>query len=155
MAFRIGVRTLGVDEDGDDITTAIAEDLASDYEPPRMERLSDSAKALQNLFHELATDSHGVDEAEFRRSSVDGRIVSASENLKSRGAAYRRGVQQLIENGKIRFEDGRYYHADAVSKSDFDDDALGSASANENPKPMASANDGTKKRGEIPYDDCI
>jgi hypothetical protein len=155
MAFRIGVRTLGVDEDGDDITTAIAEDLASDYEPPRMERLSDSVKSLRTLFHELAKDSHGVDEAEFRQASVDGRAVSASEKANSRRVAFSRGVQQLVDIGTIRFENGRYYHADTVSKSDFEDDETSTVSANENPQPMASANDGTKKRGEIPYDDCI
>jgi KaiC/GvpD/RAD55 family RecA-like ATPase len=123
LAFRIGTRSLGIDEDGDPRTTAIAEDLASDYEPVTKDVLSDSVRSLKSLFDELATESHGVDESEFRQASIDGRAVSASDNLNSRRDAFRRGLKQLIEKGLIIFDGGKYVHATSISKEDFDDDA--------------------------------
>jgi len=150
MAFRIGVRTLGVDEDGDDITTAIAEDLASDYEPPKTDRLSGSEKGAEEILKQLGE----TDGDTWRDAAMAGRIVSAADEPNNRRRAFNRAKEALIRKDRVVFEDGRYRLSGSIGRSEFDD-ALGSASANENPKPMASANDGTKKRGEIPYDDCI
>lgn len=106
MAFIIGTRTLGLDEDGDSITAAVCREI--DHAPEREERLTPSAKAALDIFHDLIDGREAVPEEEWRKACVDGRTVSASDKPDSRAKTFKRAVEELTRRGKVVFRDGEY-----------------------------------------------
>ena len=143
MAFRIGTRALGIDDDGDEITTAICEDLASEYEPIQKEKWSGAEKAAADILKTIGE----TDDPTWRQAAVDGRMVSASEDPDNRRRAFTRAKEGLLRKGDVIMEGDRYRLAGAVGRSDFDSDDDG--------ENQVSANDRSKLRGRIHYDDIV
>ncbi len=107
MAFIIGTRTLGLDEDGDSITAAVCREI--DHAPEREERLTPSAKAALDAFYDLIDGREAVPEGEWRKACVDGRTVSASDKPDSRAKTFKRAAEELTRRGKVVFRDGEYW----------------------------------------------
>jgi KaiC/GvpD/RAD55 family RecA-like ATPase len=108
IAFTIGTRTVGMDEDGEPITAAICQELAPGDAPERNDRLPPSANAAHIIFLKLIGDGDSVSEGEFRKACVDDRTVSAAEDPDSRRKAYKRAVEELTRLRKVEFSDGRF-----------------------------------------------
>lgn len=112
LAFTIATRVLGEDEDGDEIRAAFARDLEPGDVDAKPARLSPSAKAALDIFHELAGESGAVAEEAWRKSVIESRTVSASEDPDSRRKAFKRAVEELTRRGKVTFSSGRFMRAD-------------------------------------------
>ena len=106
LAFRIGTRVIGKDEDGDAITAAICEEMEGSA-AKRQAKLSDSAAAAFAVFNMLSNGGP-VAEAAWRDACVSGRQVSASEDPESRRRAFKRAAEVLSRRGLIDFNDGTY-----------------------------------------------
>ena len=104
LAFSIGTRHLGTDDDGDPITTAICEEATSPAvkRPPK---LSDSAAAAFAVFKNLSNGGP-VEEDDWRDACVSGRQVSASDDPELRRKAFERAVETLTRRGLMHFKDG-------------------------------------------------
>jgi KaiC/GvpD/RAD55 family RecA-like ATPase len=107
IAFSIGTRNVGVDEDGDPITAAIAEEASGPVQT-RESRLPASAAAALAVLRQLAEEGQPVSEDDWRDACVDGRKVSASEELKSRQVAFRRAAAMLGQRGLVDSSGGFY-----------------------------------------------
>ena len=107
IAFSIGTRNVGVDEDGDPITAAIAEEVSGPVHT-RESRLSVSAAAAMATLRQLTEEGQPVSEEDWRDACVDGRKVSASEVLKSRQVAFRRAAAALGQRGLVDSSGGFY-----------------------------------------------
>lgn len=110
IAFRIDTRSLGTDEDGDQITAALVDEFAPGA-AKGSPKLSASANAALVHLRCMLEDRHGqspdmsgsvrVSEADWRRACVDGREVSASDNPDSRQKAFTRAYQTLAREGLL------------------------------------------------------
>ena len=112
LAFTIATRVLGEDEDGDEIRAAFARALEPGDVDAKPARLSPSAKAAMGIFHELAGESGTVPEESWRKSVIESRSVSASEDPDNRRRAFKRAVEELTRRGKVTFSSGRFLLAD-------------------------------------------
>ncbi|WKW52031.1 AAA family ATPase [Rhodomicrobium lacus] len=108
IAFTINTKTLGLDEDDDEITAAFCSELNPGSAPERKERLSPSARAAYEVFGELLGDGEAVSESAWRAACVDGRKVSASEEPDNRRRAYKRAAEELVRKRKVIFDNGSY-----------------------------------------------
>ncbi|WP_426027688.1 AAA family ATPase [Brevundimonas sp. TWP2-3-4b2] len=127
LAFVIDTRVLCEDEDGDAITAALVDELASGS-VPRAEKLTDSASAALAILTGLEADKPdnatcpGVPECEWRDACVAGRAVSGSENPDSRTKAFRRASKELAGQGRtIIIGDYVRSHIPLSNKHYFDD----------------------------------
>jgi archaellum biogenesis ATPase FlaH len=109
IAFTIGEKVLGVDEDGEPITTAVCRELPPGMGERAEARMSPSVKAAYSIFLDLLGDGESVAEGEWRKMCVDGRKVSASDEPDSRRKAFKRAAEELTRAGKIAFDSGRYF----------------------------------------------
>lgn len=110
--------TLGEDEDGDPITTAICEE--SDGPERAAPKLSASVAAALAIFNELPQP---VTDEDWRQAVIDARTVSASDDPDSRRKAYKRAVEDLTRKGIVVFADGKFILA-AGDCEDFTDDMV-------------------------------
>lgn len=110
MAFRIGTRTLGLDDDGEAITAAICHEL--DEMPDRSVRITPSADAAYSIFLELLDGGEAVTEDEWRKACVDGRTVKASDKPDSRAKAFKRAVEELTRKNKVHYREGKFVRPD-------------------------------------------
>jgi len=118
LAFTVKTVTLGEDEDGDAITTAICEESgAPDSAAPK---LTPSGAAALAVFNDL---SQPVTEDAWRQAVMDSRTVSASDDKDSRRKAYKRAVEDLTRKGMVVFADGVFTLA-AGDCEDFTDDMV-------------------------------
>lgn len=102
MAFLIGTKVLGIDEDGDSITSALVDELAAGS-APRQEKLSPSAQAAFDVLITLQADKGGcigVHETDWRDACTAGRAVSGAEDQQSRKRAFRRASRELAGQGR-------------------------------------------------------
>ncbi|MAE92703.1 MAG: hypothetical protein CMI67_24535 [Pelagibaca sp.] len=123
LAFTVGVREIGTDEDGDAITAAICEeaDNASRACGPQ---LTASARAALSVLRDLGRGTMHVPEESWRDACIGGREVSASDNADSRRKAFKRAVESLTREGVVIFADGKFAerHRDNEQfTEDFDD----------------------------------
>ncbi|MGH7024185.1 MAG: AAA family ATPase [Caulobacteraceae bacterium] len=105
IAFTIGVREIGVDEDGDSITAAIVNELAPGL-VPRREKTNPAERAALTILQSLLLEDMPVDEATWRNACIDGRSVSASDKEDSRRKATTRAIEGLHRKGFIRVGNG-------------------------------------------------
>lgn len=116
IAFTIGTRTLGIDEDGDAITAAMCCELEPGSAPERGERLNDGAKAALRILAELIESEgveiggrRGVPQEAWRRVCIDGLELSASDNRDARKKAFNRALKVLAEKRRVELRDGHYF----------------------------------------------
>jgi KaiC/GvpD/RAD55 family RecA-like ATPase len=107
IAFNIATEDGGTDEDGDKISLPRCNPITAPR-GQREKRLSPSALAALAVLSKLGTPS----EDEWRQACIDGRTVSASEEVKSRQTAFRRAVADLVRSERVLFQWGRYYEND-------------------------------------------
>ena len=114
IAFRIGVETLGHDEDGDPETAALAEELPAS--PLSMApRLSHAQREALAVLRELEATG-AVPEEAWRDACLEGRRVSQSEEREARKRAFNRAWRELAERAMIVFEGGNV----APARPDFE-----------------------------------
>lgn len=118
LAFTVKTVTLGEDEDGDPVTTAICEE--SDGPERAAPKLSASVAAALTIFNELPQP---VTDEDWRQAVIDARTVSASDDPDSRRKAYKRAVEDLTRKGIVVFSDGKFALA-AGDYEDFTDDMV-------------------------------
>lgn len=110
IAFSIGTRNVGVDEDGDPITAAIAEDdlPATTKASPKLTR---GEEAVMGHFRELTADS-SLPEADLRKACIDGRRVSQSDVPDNRRRTMEIALKGLVAKGVLHFSGGAYHLPD-------------------------------------------
>lgn len=113
IAFRIGVETLGHDEDGDPETAPVVEELPSTA-LSTAPRLTHGQREALAVLRELEA-SGAVSEAAWRDACIDGRRVSQSEERENRKRAFNMVRAKLAERGLIVFADGNV----APARPDF------------------------------------
>jgi hypothetical protein len=101
IAFRIDTRELGFDEDGDAVVVALAKECSRGTNPP-IKQMTDSELAALSELQELA-GSHrsGVLFAEWKNKCIEGRKVSAADNIDSRKKTMKRVIEGLTRKGHI------------------------------------------------------
>ncbi|OOY20406.1 hypothetical protein BMI86_07575 [Thioclava sp. DLFJ5-1] len=122
LAFTVGVREIGTDEDGDAITAAICEE-ADSANRARSPNLPPSAQAALTILRDLGKGQL-VPEDVWRDACVEGRKVSQSEDPESRKKAFRRAVGILNREGVVIFAEGKFverYSDNERFTEDFDD----------------------------------
>jgi KaiC/GvpD/RAD55 family RecA-like ATPase len=99
IAFRIAVEKFGFDEDGDEITAAVAEELKGRdaARPPKL--TAQQSGALEVLEELEATGTVGLEK--WAEVASEGHRVSPASSLKSRQTAFRRARDALTEKGLI------------------------------------------------------
>jgi archaellum biogenesis ATPase FlaH len=110
IAFRISVRELGHDEDGDPITAALVLEL----EPgatPRRERLTAAESAALKVLSSLPGIDGRVIEETWRDACIDGHAVSASETRDNRRRATTRAIEGLVRKSAIAISGGLVFRA--------------------------------------------
>jgi hypothetical protein len=107
IAFRIATEDGGTDQDGDKISLPRCNPITAPR-GQREKRLSPSALAALAVLSKLGTPS----EDEWRQACVDGRTVSASEDVESRKRVFRRAVADLVRSERVLFQSGRYSEND-------------------------------------------
>ena len=118
IAFRIATRELGVDEDGDAITAALVDELASDVAPKR-EKLTQSESAALDVLREMLDEGEEVDEAQWRETCKSSRRVSGSDNANAQWRAMDRAAKGLANKRRIAVCDGRVMLiANSTARSD-------------------------------------
>lgn len=123
LAFTVGVREIGTDEDGDAITAAICEE-ADNASRARSPQLTASARAALSVLRDLGRGTMRVPEESWRDACIGGREVSASDNVDSRRKAFKRAVESLTREGVVIFADGRFVERKSDNEQfteDFDD----------------------------------
>ncbi len=107
IAFRIDVADLGIDDDGDTITAPIAHELTGGMLSSRPKLSRSAAGALRTLAALVAeTPDNSVAEAAWRARCDAERSVSASDNPDSRRRSFVRAYADLIDAGRIAFNQG-------------------------------------------------
>lgn len=98
--FRIAVQKLGVDEDGDPITAAYAEEVQETKR--ERSKLSASVRGALDIFMSLDSEGAGVTRAAWRAKCIDRpSAVSPAADRRSRDKAFDRAVGELIRAGRI------------------------------------------------------
>jgi hypothetical protein len=107
IAFRIGTERLGVDEDGDAITAALADELDASTVSTRP-KLSPSERAALTILSDMLEMSghYPVAESEWRDACIEARTVSASDDRESRRKATKRAFEGLARKKAVRLRDG-------------------------------------------------
>ena len=122
LAFSIGERVIGEDEDGEPRKVAICEEMHGPA-PKAQAKLSDSVQATFTTFNMLAK-AGDVTEVAWRDACVSGRQVSASDDPDSRRKAFKRAVETLTRRGLVVFRDGIFFPkiTSPVNLADYTDD---------------------------------
>jgi hypothetical protein len=123
IAFRIGVRELGTDSDGDAITAALVEELVPGS-VPRGERPTPAEAAALAVLRELIgpeTDSR-TSEQQWRQECTSRRSVSGSDKPNSQWRAMDRAVSGLVRKGLVEVRDGLAWAPVGAIEADFEDD---------------------------------
>ncbi|WP_417809948.1 AAA family ATPase [Thioclava sp.] len=118
LAFTVKTVTLGEDEDGDPITTAICQE--TDAPERKAPKLTPMVSAALAVFNDLPQP---VSDAAWRQAVIESPTVSASPDPDSRRKAYKRSVEDLTRKGIVVFADGHFTLA-AGDCEDFTDDMV-------------------------------
>lgn len=122
FGFGIGTRVLGVDEDGDEITTAICEERGEMPPERREDRLPPAAKAALRILTGLAEGRTGVLEDEWREACCASDSVSASDDPETRKRAFRRAKAELVRKAKVEMRGDKFAPTGSISPDDFEGD---------------------------------
>lgn len=114
-AFTIRAVEIGVDQDGDAVTAAIAEQVDRLPEAPLREKEQNVLDALE----EIAADGRTVSAEDWQVAALRLGGLSDSDNVDTQRRAYRRFRDSLVECGKVRKVTGGYRLA-GISAWDFD-----------------------------------
>ncbi|MGN6422630.1 MAG: AAA family ATPase [Asticcacaulis sp.] len=111
IAFKIDTVAMGHDEDGDEITIAVANPqvghgLLSHLVPPKLSMSERAALDVLRRLEDCLTTSQKVSEAAWREACIAGRTVSVSEAYDSRKKAFNRAYQKLVGHGLVSHLDG-------------------------------------------------
>jgi len=100
LAFTIGVKELGTDEDGDPITAGFCEELPEGGEKsgPRM---PPQQRKLMALFQTLAGGGETVDREAMREVAIADTSIFVSDNPRNRGIGFNRALNGLVESGRL------------------------------------------------------
>jgi hypothetical protein len=121
LAFTVKTVTLGEDEDGDPITTAMCQEAdASDAIRPT--KLSRGEKGVMGHFEKMDAGD-GVAEADLRNACLDGREVSTSPDKDSRRRTLDNALRGLTGKGVLTFQ-GAIYSRPAELTEAFTDDMV-------------------------------
>lgn len=115
IAFRIGAEELGVDEDGDAITAAIAEPLAAGAAPVKP-KLPGSGQHALAILEELYANKGSVTETEWRQACISSNRLSGSDNPKSHTKAFERARVELVRRQLIVIESEMVFPHDGFDK---------------------------------------
>lgn len=123
IAFRIGVATLGQDEDGEDVRAAICEPLGITDEVSKPKLTQNERAALAALRGVASGSMASFDE--WRDACVKGTEVFASADQKARRARFAECRKGLIQKERIRHDDDVVELLDAalINPNDFEDEA--------------------------------
>ncbi|SLN77648.1 AAA family ATPase [Roseisalinus antarcticus] len=122
IAFEIGTRVLGIDEDGDPRKVAICKETDTPAMISKSEsKLPKGAKAALDHLRDLGHGTRWVPEADWRKACIDGRKVSGSPIEDSRRKATSRAINELTTSCRVKFADGKYHEARSHTET-FDDD---------------------------------
>ncbi|WP_140986838.1 AAA family ATPase [Asticcacaulis tiandongensis] len=105
IAFSIGTVDMGVDEDGDTLTTAICRPL-SGAAAVKGPKLSPSERAALDVLRDLENidlNRCSVPEREWREACISGHLVSGAENPDSRRRTFDRACRTLAGHGLVVF----------------------------------------------------
>jgi hypothetical protein len=108
LAFRIRAAEIGIDEDGDPITAAVADPCPPGDEDQEKRLPKAQRAALAHLVDLLGEDRLWVSETEWRDACVNDRRVSGSEDIESRRKAFRRAKSDLRGGNHVQFSDGMF-----------------------------------------------
>ena len=112
IAFIIAIEEGGSDEDGDVITLPRCQPVTG-QDRTKETRLTASESAVLAL---LRTMPQPVAERDFRLAAIEGRTVSAAEDVESRRKAFKRAIESLLRKKWITFDGANYREDDG-----FDD----------------------------------
>lgn len=128
IAFRIGTVTLGEDDDGDEITAALADPCKASGKTEKRSNLTGAEKAAyRHLLDLTGTRRDGVTKGDWIKVCADGRTVSANDDRKLRWQAAHRAILGLTRKRYVLFQDDRYFveskyhdfpHTDSEDDSD-------------------------------------
>lgn len=132
IAFTIGTRTLGPDEDGDPIRAAICRELDPGSAPEREERIAPSAAAALRVLGDLIGSDgvevegrRGIPQELWRGACIDGIEVSSADTRDGRKKAFNRALRELRDRGRVELREGYYCLPETAmgeSFHDIDDD---------------------------------
>lgn len=94
IAFTIKEVTLGEDEYGEPVTTALCQE-AGDETLRGHQKLAPQTRATLKVFNAI-NDGGPVEEDRLKQAVVDGREVSASDKRDTRAKAYKRNVEMIV-----------------------------------------------------------
>lgn len=106
IAFRIATESMGIDEDGDAITCALVDELASGAAKARP-KLTASERAALKILTDMVKMSagHSVAEDDWRAACIEARTVSASDDRESRRKATKRAFEGLARKSAVFLKD--------------------------------------------------
>ncbi|MDG1372741.1 MAG: AAA family ATPase [Paracoccaceae bacterium] len=132
VAFTIGVKELGADEDGDPITAGFCEEMTESGERSGP-RLPPQQRKLMKLFQSLAGRSETVEREALKEAAIADTSIFLSDAPRNRRTQFNRALNGLLETGRL-FQTG-----DAIGQAparvevdveyDFDDLDSGDADA--------------------------
>lgn len=123
LAFTIGTRVVGTDEDGDAITAAIAEQSDAAKAKVRLSHLTGQQRAAFDILTSLNLGRVSVPKADWRKACHESSAFSASDHQRGRNTAFRRAVEELIRKGRVA-EVGDDFTVAAQDGADFTDDMV-------------------------------
>ncbi len=105
IAFQVVTKGLGIDDDGDPVTTAIAHPVDASGQTPEPVLTAAEFGAI-NILASLQSLKHPISETAWRAAGLDSRVVSKSEKLDSRRTATMRAIKTLQEKQRVLIIDG-------------------------------------------------
>jgi archaellum biogenesis ATPase FlaH len=106
IAFTIGTRELGTDQDGDTITAAFADELPAGMRPA-CPKLTKSERGAITVLHRLLDGKSAVAESDWREACISGRDVSGSDTRDNRRRTVSEAIRGLVQKEEVRVSDGQ------------------------------------------------
>lgn len=121
IAFEVKKVMLGVDEDGDPITTAMCEETDA---PKAEKKPTGQRKVAFDKLVELTDGRDGVSKSVWRDACYADSALTASDDLETKKKAFQRAVEWLVRFGKVQEFEGRFSPA-GFPGEDFAEDMAG------------------------------
>ena len=121
MAFSIGTRVVGSDEDGDPITAAICEEMEGRRAYSLGAKLSGQQSVAFDILTRLSEGGRWIAKSEWRAACHESAAFSTSDDQNGKNKAFRRAVEELCRKGKVRDQDDLFTTL-VIHSEDFTDD---------------------------------